>query len=226
MSVYRLDCGLIVQNGQAQWRVHRLLDDGFVQLENQATRAIRRMKISKLSADILQGKLTVVRDADTPVMNMDRRPDRSLMCSSTLPDRYKADLERKYAYVRHMRKAGLTKGQRGRIADAIKSCAKLLKDAHPPKKTAVMKWMRDYEMSGENPASLVSKNMNRRTSPRLHRDIRRVIERVLTKYYFVKNECSMRRAHDRVIQALDQEASTVHRRGRPDSLLLCRIVQD
>ncbi|WP_240989713.1 Mu transposase C-terminal domain-containing protein [Cupriavidus taiwanensis] len=162
------------------------------------------MKISKLSADILEGKLTVVRDADTPVMNIDRRPDRSLMCSSTLPDRYKADLERKYAYVRHMRKTGLTKGQRDRISDAIISCSILLKDDHPPQAPAVMKWMRDYEMSGENLASLISKNVKRRTSKRLRRDIRLVVEQILTKHYFVKNGCSMRTAHERVIEALDQ----------------------
>ncbi|SPA39615.1 conserved hypothetical protein [Cupriavidus taiwanensis] len=204
MSVYRLDCGLIVQNGQAQWRVHRLLDGGVVQLENQATRAIRRMKISKLSADILEGKLTVVRDADTPMMSMQRRPDRALMCSSTLPERYKADLERKYAYVRHMRKIGLTKGQRSRISDAIISCSILLNDDDPPKDSVVMQWMRDYEMSGENPASLVSKNVKRRTSKRLRRDIRLVVEQILTKHYFVKNGCSMRTAHDRVIEALSQ----------------------
>ncbi|MEM5432825.1 Mu transposase C-terminal domain-containing protein [Cupriavidus oxalaticus] len=166
------------------------------------------MKISKLSADILQGKLTVVRDADTPVTNVERGSTSSLMCTATLPDRYKSDLERKYAYVRHMRKIGLTKGQRTRIADAIETCANLLKDIRPPKVSTVMQWMRDYERSGENPTSLVSRNVKRRASPRLNRDLRRLIEKILTDYYFVKNGCSIRTAHDRVIRALSEESST------------------
>ena len=37
MSIYRLDTDLVVQSGDAQWRVQRVLDDQYVQLENQTT---------------------------------------------------------------------------------------------------------------------------------------------------------------------------------------------
>ncbi|WP_247591742.1 hypothetical protein [Ralstonia pseudosolanacearum] len=61
MSIYTLDTDLVVQSGDAQWRVQRVLDDQYVQLENQSTGRIRRERIGKLASDIASQKLTVVR---------------------------------------------------------------------------------------------------------------------------------------------------------------------
>ena len=65
MSIYTLDTDLVVQSGDAQWQVQRVLDDQYVQLENLSTGRIRRERIGKLASDIASQKLTVVRDRAT-----------------------------------------------------------------------------------------------------------------------------------------------------------------
>lgn len=204
MSLYRLDCGLIVQSGEAQWRVQRLLDDRSIQLENQATGRIRRMPISRLVSDIGAGKIVVVRDASSTLVQQRHQASHSILCTATLPERYKNAFERVHAYVRHMQKNGITKGQRTRISEAISACSELLGDLHPPKVTTVMLWLREYERSGENPASLVSRNVKRHTSRRLPGEAIRITQDVLSKHYFIPDGCSLRTAHDRVVRALSQ----------------------
>ena len=203
MSTYVLDCGLIVQTGEAQWRVQRLLDDTSVQLENQAAGRIRREKIAKLAADISSGKLTVVRDADRRIESTGHSAGKTVMCTASLPERYKADFERAYAYVSRMRKLGLSKGQRTQISNEISAFSKELGDTTPPKASTVMQWMRNYEQSGENPASLVSRNVKRRAPKRLPDKVIRVAESILAKRYFVRDGCSLRTAHDEIVRALD-----------------------
>lgn len=65
MSVYTLDTDLVVQNGDAQWRLLCVLDTQHVQLQNQATGGLRQLRISKLASDIACGK--VVRKCARPV---------------------------------------------------------------------------------------------------------------------------------------------------------------
>ena len=123
MSVYTLDTDLVVQNGDAQWRLHRVLDAQHVQLENQATAGMRQMKISKLASDIACGKLTVVRANEGGASESHQTNSNSVMCTATLAPKHKAQFERVYDYVRQMRKRGISKGQRTRISEAIASVA-------------------------------------------------------------------------------------------------------
>lgn len=212
MSTYTLDRGLVLQTGEAQWRVQRVLDDKSVQLENQATGRIRRESISKLAADISSGKVTVVRDSDQRVEATERRVGTTVMCTASLPERYKTDFERAYSYVRYMRKLGISKGQRTRISEAISAFARECGDTLPPKASTVMQWMRTFEQSGENPASLVSRNVNRRTPKRLPDKVIRLTESILAKRYFVRDGCSLRTAHDEIVRALGNASAS----GMPD----------
>lgn len=116
MSIYTLDTDLVVQSGDAQWRVQRVLDDQYVQLENQSTGRIRRERIGKLASDIASQKLTVVRDSGQRSSGETRAANQMVMCTATLPPQHKRKFERAYDYVRHMFKRGITKGQRTRIS--------------------------------------------------------------------------------------------------------------
>jgi putative transposase len=207
MSVYTLDTNLVVQDGASQWRVHRLLENHEVQLENQATGKFRNERIAKLASDIASGKLRVVRDNGAPRAEQVAQQNQTVMCTASLPDQYRAKFERSYTYVRHMRKRGITKGQRTRIADAIDSIAVTLEDSSPPSTQTVMQWMRDYEKSGSNPASLVSRNVKRRTSKKLSPAVLQIAEKVLARYYFIRNGCTLREVHDKVLRDLERAAS-------------------
>lgn len=206
MSVYTLDTGLVVQNGDAQWRLHRVLDAQHVVLENQVTGGWREMKISKLASDIACGKLTVVRANEGGETEGHPANSNSVMCTATLEPKYKTQFERAYDYVRQMRKRGISKGQRTRIAEAIASVAIALGDAQPPRSSAVMQWMRDYETAGQNPTVLLSRNVRRRAPRRLQSSVMTAVMKVLKRYYFVRNGCTLREAHDKVLRELERAA--------------------
>ena len=123
MSIYTLDTDLVVQSGDAQWQVQRVLDDQYVQLENLSTGRIRRERIGKLASDITSQKLTVVRDSGSVPSGEKRAPTQMVVCTATLPPKHKKKFERAYDYVKQMRKRGITKGQRTRISAAISSVA-------------------------------------------------------------------------------------------------------
>lgn len=112
MSIYTLDTDLVVQSGDAQWQVQRVLDDQYVQLENLSTGRIRRERIGKLASDITSQKLTVVRDSGSVPSGEKRAPTQMVVCTATLPPKHKKKFERAYDYVKQMRKRGITKGQR------------------------------------------------------------------------------------------------------------------
>ncbi len=204
MSIYTLDTDLVVQSGDAQWRVQRVLDDQYVQLENQTTGRIRRERISKLASDISSKKLTVVRDSGPLPSRKSADACAMVVCTATLPPRHKADFERTYAYVRHMRKCGITRGQRARISEAIASVAERLGDDKPPSTPTVMRWMRFYEKNEGNTASLVSRHVNRNSSRRKETLVLQLIRKVLARHYFVRDGCTLREAHDKVLRKLGE----------------------
>ncbi|CAG4885741.1 transposase [Paraburkholderia saeva] len=202
MTIYTLERGLVVRNGDAQWQVQRVLDHKYVQLEHAETGRIRREKIAKLASDITSGKVSVVRDAD--VRDGAPSDDAQAMCAASLPKRYEDAYERAHTYLRYMRKQGITKGQRSRIAEGIARVATATGDKNPPSTSTVMHWMRRFETSGRNPSSLISHNAYRRRKERIPGEVRRVIDKMLARYYFRRGGASLRTAHDRVIEALQQ----------------------
>lgn len=224
MSVYTLDTDLVIQDGDAQWRVHRVLDNQYVQLEHQATARIRRMRIAKLASDIASGKLSVVRDNGAVQPEQASHAGNAVMCTATLPAKYKSQFELTYAYVRHMRKRGITNGQRRRITEAIPTIAATLGDQTPPRPSTVMDWMREYEISGQNPACLVSRNIRRRVSKRLVPAVFEIARKVLARHYFVRNGCSLRDVLDKVLRELERatQAGPIKEASAPISLSTIR----
>ncbi|CAE6851038.1 hypothetical protein R69746_07356 [Paraburkholderia aspalathi] len=202
MTIYTLERGLVVRNGDAQWQVQRVLDQKYVQLEHAETGRIRREKIAKLASDITSGKVSVVRDAD--VRDGAPSDDAQVMRAASLPKRYEDAYERAHNYLRYMRKQGITKGQRSRIAEGIARVATATGDKKPPSTSTVMHWMRRFDTSGCNPSSLISHNAYRRRKERIPGGVRRIINKMLARYYFRRDGVSLRTAHDRVIEALQQ----------------------
>lgn len=208
MSIYTLDIGLVLQTGDAQWRVQRILDHQYVQLENQTTGRIRKERIGKLANDIANGRAVVVRDSES--RSRDTRPvdkRNHVTCTATLPLEYQQSLERSHAYVRSMQKRGITRGQRARITEAATTIAALRGEEKPPSASTIMRWLRNYALSNENPTSLLSHNVKRRSPQRLPEKVLRTAKDILTRYYFVRTGCTLRVAHDRIIRALQHQQS-------------------
>jgi putative transposase len=204
MAIYRLDRDLVVQRGATRWAVQRILDGRYVQLEEPSTGRIRKERIAKLYNDIVSGEVSIVggrpTSPDEPIVQ--RR--QVIFSPESLSQQHRVAYERAHYYVRAIRKRGISQGQRERIAEALPAISELLGDMHPPKPSTVMRWMRLYHQSDRNSMSLVSRHINRRHSRLVADDVRVIVDDILKRYYFIKNGCSVRTAHDRIVRALER----------------------
>lgn len=106
----------------------------------------------------------------------------------SLPEQYKKDLQYKVRLIKWLKKNGASRGQR----DVIKSL--LLKFAEsdeekrsPVSASAAMKWVRLWEESGGNPASLVSKNFQRQRCKEFSQVVEEEMNKVLSKEYLIRS---------------------------------------
>jgi len=186
MPRYQLAAGLLLRRGERVLEVRRILDSKTVVLEDQATGALLNMSVAKLSMEVLSRALTIVpthyvtqspKDAGEPQIDLVPSLD-------SLPDRYRDDLLRRRAYIGYLRRNGLTRGMRRSIERCLAKLRIRLEpasskqgvDAHEsgqaeermrltlpvPSPSAVMKWWRDFELEGDAPSSLISRNVGRR----------------------------------------------------------------
>lgn len=202
MAIYTLNRGFVVRSNATQWTFHRRLDNKFVELENSEDHHIRKFSVSSLTADILSGKLEVVRDADAP--GSGNRSDVVAPVAS-LNERHRAQYERAIGYVIYMQRRGISKGQKSKIALAIKTHAAQIGDIEPPSPSTAMRWLREFAQSGGNPGSLITGNAYRRRHKRVSRELRRVVDQILQQHYFRRNGASLREAHDRVLRELERK---------------------
>jgi putative transposase len=206
MAIYALERGLVLKVADASWQVQRVLDRTSVQLEHLTTGRIRRERLSKLTHEIATGKITIERGLALNTKKFPADFEGSVFCADSLKDHHKAAYLRASEYVTAMRKRGIAKGQRTRIANAITSVASELGDRNPPKSSTVMRWMRLYESSGRNTISLVSGNAHRRCRSRVSNEASAKAKEVLRQRYFVRDGCSLASAHDRIAVELERAA--------------------
>lgn len=204
MSVYRMDCGLILKRGDVHWRVHEVLDAQTVQIQRMDNRHIRTVRIASITKDVLEGKYKVV-SGDRP--DETSAHSRIVFCSDSLKERHRLAYLRTEAYVAGIRKRRISKGRRARIAEAIAIIAAELQDADPPSTSTVMTWLRQYEAKGLDRIALVSRNACRKCPRRIRTDVESAVRKVLKKHYFVKHGCTLEEAHDLVERELNPNRS-------------------
>lgn len=203
MATFTLGRGLVLRSSTRQWMFHRRLDQQTVQLEDAEDGGYEKFTVSKLTADILNGKLQVVRDADQQSSGNEFGSD-TIAPVASLIDHHRASYERAIGYVHYIRRRGISQGQRERIASAITTYAASTGDSDPPSTSTVMRWMRKFASSGGNSGSLITKNAYRRRRKRISREIRPIIDSVLDKHYFRRHGATLREAHDRVLHELER----------------------
>ncbi|ALL71672.1 TniA putative transposase (plasmid) [Paraburkholderia caribensis MBA4] len=206
MAVYTLERGLVLQIGDPMWEFDRQLDADTVQLVHQTTGRASQHRLSKLTRDIASGKVTIVRSMPPQTAAGSRGSSPTIFCADSLKDAHKNAYLRAHNYVAAMRKRGISKGQRSRIANAVSIVAAILRDRRPPRASTVMRWMRLYEGSGCNASSLVSGHAHRQRRKRVSQYQRDVVKATLQRRYFIRNGCSLRSAHENVIAQLERAA--------------------
>lgn len=198
MAIYTLQRGLIVKIGQRHFEYKRELENKKIQLEDVQTGAIRTMPANTLIHKIQEGEIKIVRESD-PVTSKTGHGDKwAAVLIDKMDAKNQAEYVRRVAYVRAMRKRGLTRGRRQQINEVIPSLAKDLNDPAPPSASAVMRWMRRFEQFDLQPAALASGHLLRSSRRRLNQLLIDCIREQLAAHYFKKGGQSIRQVLARI----------------------------
>jgi len=213
MPLISLETGLVVRRGARTLEFVRLLDNGAkVQFEDQLTRHVTTMQLSRFYAGVLAKQLLPIlaEDAHAADQSMADRAPRLVTDLSSLADADRQALQRRMNYVRAMRKRQLSRGQRAAVAKVIPEIAEKLGDEKPPSCSTVLGWMRQFELSSMNPAVLLSGNRCRRRNRRVHPLIDELILQKLRSVYLTKARHTLNHTLDQIRLA----AEKLHKSGK------------
>ena len=212
MPIISLEAGLVLRSGARTLEFLRILEGNKVQFEDQRTKAVQTINMSRLFAALHAGQLLPVLGEEIHLADVTaaNKPPRLVTDISSLPDADKKGLKRRMAYVRAMRKRRLTRGQRLGVEEAIPAVASALEDAKPPSASTVLGWMRKFELSSMNPATLLSGNRHRRRNRRIHPLMDELIFSKLRSVYLTPARHTLRHTLDQIRLA----AEKLHESGK------------
>jgi len=204
-----IDKSLVVRHGRATYQFNRLFDDRRqIQFENQLTGEYRAYALTRFFAMLQSGDMAIVQGEQ--VINdfpgVDKK--RQILDISALPEKEQEQLGFRIRVVRFLQKKGLSRGQRTEVSQAIKRLfeagewQQVWHKKTPPSTSAVLNWMRDYEISGRNPASLISGNLNRKRMRTVSVVVEEAMAWALKTYYLKKTRLSLTYAFERLGEKL------------------------
>lgn len=194
---FSLTAGLTLRSGERSLELVRVLPDGVVQLEEVLTRRVQNMRGAELVRRVWSGRMKVVFDpARTDSAQTFEEASAAMTDVSALKLKWQQQIEYRLRYVRAIRAAHASRGQRSRIAKAIRCAAEAAGDASPPSASAVMRWIRAYEKAEMNPVALVSQGKVQVRQRRLPKVVEKLIAQTLETNYLTRDRHSLRHAHD------------------------------
>ncbi|MDL5034581.1 transposase family protein [Pelomonas sp. APW6] len=217
MSTYSLTVGLIVRHGDRTWRLERQLQDGLLVFIDQITGTPHTLTPSALQRSILAKKYVVVHGDQ---ISASSAPNSAVPLIKTLDDFAPHDakeVQRRYRYVIHMKRMGLSRGMYGRIQDAVSDLkglipkgsadAEQMLDPRVPSAWTVMQWMKRWEESGGNIVSLLRRHSMRVTPKRLDSNVLRIARDKVRTFYCTQARPTAAATHVQIDAALAREAA-------------------
>lgn len=201
MPIFSLETGLVVRRGARTLEFLRMLDGGKVQFEDQLTRHVQTMKLARFYADVLDGKLLPVLYGEEQAVATDGvvQAPTVVMDISSIPPTERETILRRMAYVKALRKRGISRGQRDQVAMALPAIASAMGDPRPPSASSVMTWARSWEDSSMNPMALRSKNACRKRERLIHPLVEEIITKKLKSVYLTRERHTLRHAHEQML---------------------------
>lgn len=210
MHQFSLEVGLVVRRGSQQLEFLRLLDGNKIQFEDQRTRMVQVMKLSRFYADVMSKKIQPVIGpvTDAGIKDVEGISTRAIFDISSMNSKARTELERRINWVRALRKRSITRGQTRRIGMVRHELAAALGDHSPPGVSTLVVWMRKYELSASNPAALLSGNRSRRRNRKFSLVVEEVIKKILRSVYLTGARNTLRHAHEQILRDLKRLAQT------------------
>jgi len=183
-----------------------------VQFENQLTGEYKNFELTAFYRDVQHGILVpVLGDAtDIPCTNEDQ-PIPAVLDLSALSPQILKEITQRERIVKYVRKLGISKGQRTKITKAIEKHYAVRRKRDPdkppekiPSTSTVMGWIRQYESSGRNIASLLNGNRHRARKSIVHPLVEETITWALDEHYLTRQRYSLQHAYDELQRRLKE----------------------
>lgn len=205
MPLFSLGNGLVVRRGKQLLEFRSLLDGNKVQFEDQITRHIQTMPLTRFFSAVEAKQIVPVigDDQDRPVVAGQWSPPVMITDLSSLEDADKATLERRMKWVKAVRKRCITRGQRQQVATVIPDIALKLKDDNPPSVSTLLGWMRQFELSSMNPAALLTGNRCRKRQRQINYLVDEVILKKIRSVYLTRSRHTLRHTLDQITLAVN-----------------------
>lgn len=197
---FSLVAGLTFRQGQRTLELVRELDKSEYLIEDVITRRSFTATAAQLVSGFHDGKYQLIKHSSEPVP---RGPDLwpALVDLASLTEHERKGLEQRLAYIKQLRRLRISKGQRAKVALAIKKFAEF-RGEKAPSASAVMMWVRNYERSGNNPLAIVDKHRVGKRVKRLRNEAEKIVWQVLKREYFTTKQQSIKHAHRQLEIAL------------------------
>ncbi len=198
---YCLAVGLVLRRGMRTFEFVRELSADEIQFEDVETRRPLTVRKSKIISDIEAGTYSVVLPGAPNSLT-----DSTLQTQQTtpLPESQQKLVDRRYAYVIAMRKAGISRGSRKGLTELIGKIAQKLNDKNPPSSSTVLGWARRYEASNNSSRALASRHHNRKRVKRIATMMEGLIREKIRTEYLTRDRHSLKHAHRCIVTAAKQ----------------------
>lgn len=198
---YSLAVGLVLRRGMRTFEFVRELSADEVQFEDVETRRPLTVRKFKIISEIEAGTYSVVLPGTSNSLT-----DSALQTQQTtpLPESQQALLDRRYAYVIAMRKAGISRGSRKGLTELIGKIAEKLDDKNPPSSSTVLGWARRYEASNNSSRALASRHHNRKKVKRIAPMMEELIREKIRTEYLTRDRHSLKHARRCIVTAAKQ----------------------
>lgn len=204
MPQLSLEVGLVVRRGAQLLEFVNLLPGNKMHLMDQKTRMIQVMSIKTFYSELLRRKIQPVLgdEVATSGRPSDARAPTFIADLSSLSSKDRAQLELRMHWINSLRKRGITRGQRKAIEDAIPDIAKKAPTKSIPSVATLTVWMRRFDLSGGNPAAVLSMNRLRKRPRTISVLVEEEIHKKLRSIYLTRSRHTLRHVHEQVQLAL------------------------
>lgn len=214
-ALFALDRSLVIRYGNITYQFNRMLTlatGQAVQFENQLTGEYKNFDLTAFYRDVQHGILVpVLGDATDFSRTDDGQPIPAVLDLSALSPKPLEELTRRERIVKYIRKLGISRGRRTEITKAIEKhyADRRKKDPDkPPEKipsaSTVMGWLKLFESSGRNIASLLNGNSHRARKTTVHPLVEEAITWAFDKHYLTRSRHSLQHAYDELQRRLKE----------------------
>lgn len=205
---FALHAGLTLRRGDRTLQLVRELDNNECLLEDVITRRPLVLSRTELLKRIYAKEYELVLGGDVPQSGTSESQWPAVVDLASLTDRERKLLAWRLGYIKAVERLLIGRGQRRKIEVLIGKAAAKSGDQNPPSASSVMLWLRQYQLSGQNPMSLVDRHRIRKTPLRLVAPLETLIWQALKRHYFTKERHSLRFAYEQLLRALKLEVQS------------------